>query len=133
MWRHVPAALRAVRGHEEATGPVLAFAYRSQRVSARGLPVIDHSASAPRLARFGIFELDLRSGELRKAGARLNLPDQPLQCLTALLERPGQLVTRDELRQRLWLVDTFVDVEHGLNAAVKRLRDTLGDSADTPR
>jgi Tol biopolymer transport system component/DNA-binding winged helix-turn-helix (wHTH) protein len=94
---------------------------------------MDFSASGPRLVRFGVFELDLRSGELRKAGARLNLPDQPLQFLTALLERPGQLVTRDELRQRLWVDETFVDFEHGLNAAVKRLRDTLGDSADTPR
>jgi Tol biopolymer transport system component/DNA-binding winged helix-turn-helix (wHTH) protein len=94
---------------------------------------MDLSASAPRLVRFGVFELDLRSGELRKAGARLNLPDQPLQLLTALLERPADLVTRDELRQRLWAGDTFVDFEHGLNAAVKRLRDTLGDSADAPR
>jgi Tol biopolymer transport system component/DNA-binding winged helix-turn-helix (wHTH) protein len=96
-------------------------------------PVMDISASVPRHVRFGVFELDLRSGDLRKAGARLNLPDQPLQFLTALLERPGELVTRDELRQRLWAEETFVDFEHGLNAAVKRLRDTLGDSADTPR
>ena len=94
---------------------------------------MDRSASTPRFIRFSVFELDLRSGDLRKAGARLNLPDQPLQFLTALLERPGELVTRDELRQRLWADDTFVDFEHGLNAAVKRLRDTLGDSADTPR
>ena len=72
----------------------------------------------------------MRSGDLSKAGARLNVPDQPLQFLTALLERPGELVTRDELRQRLWAEETFVDFEHGLNAAVKRLRDTLGDSAD---
>jgi DNA-binding winged helix-turn-helix (wHTH) protein/Tol biopolymer transport system component len=94
---------------------------------------MDFSASAPGHVRFGVFDLDLRSGDLRKAGARLNLPDQPLQFLTALLNRPGELVTRDELRQRLWPEETFVDFEHGLNAAVKRLRDTLGDSADTPR
>jgi DNA-binding winged helix-turn-helix (wHTH) protein len=80
-----------------------------------------------------VFELDLRSGELRKAGARILLQEQPRQILTVLLERPGALVTRGELRQRLWPSDTFVDFEHGLNAAVKRLRDTLGDSADTPR
>ena len=72
-------------------------------------------------------------GRAAQVGRRLNLPDQPLQILTALLERPGELVTRDELRQRLWAEDTFVDFEHGLNAAVKRLRDVLGDSADTPR
>jgi Tol biopolymer transport system component/DNA-binding winged helix-turn-helix (wHTH) protein len=94
---------------------------------------MDRPASGSRLVRFGTFELDLRSGELRKAGARLNLPDQPLQFLMALLERPGEVVTRDALRQRLWAEDTFVDFEHGLNAAVKRLRDTLGDSADSPR
>ena len=85
------------------------------------------------VVRFGVFELDVRAGELRKSGVRLNLLDQPCQLLTALLERPNQLVTREELRQRLWSSDTFVDFEHGLNAVVKRLRDVLGDSADTPR
>ncbi len=69
--------------------------------------------SVAHIVRFGVFELDLRSGELRKSGVRLNLPDQPLQILTALLERPGALVTRDGLRQRLWAHDTFVDFEHG--------------------
>jgi serine/threonine-protein kinase len=91
------------------------------------------SADAHRLVRFGVYELDLRSGELRKSGARLTLQQQPLQLLSMLLEHPGELVTRDELRRRLWPDDTFVDFEHGLNAAVKRLRDTLGDSADSPR
>jgi Tol biopolymer transport system component/DNA-binding winged helix-turn-helix (wHTH) protein len=80
-----------------------------------------------------VFELDLLQGELRKAGLRLNLPDQPFQLLAALLERSGQIVTRDELRQRLWRGETFVDFDQGLNAAVKRLRDVLGDSAETPR
>ena len=91
------------------------------------------SADAHRLVRFGVYELDLHSGELRKSGARLTLQQQPLQLLSVLLEQPGQLVTREELRKRLWPDDTFVDFEHGLNAAVKRLRDTLGDSADSPR
>jgi DNA-binding winged helix-turn-helix (wHTH) protein len=91
------------------------------------------SPGAPRLVRFSVYELDLRSGELRKAGARLTLQQQPLQLLSMLLEHPGELVTRDELRKRLWPDDTFVDFEHGLNAAVKRLRDTLDDSADSPR
>ena len=93
----------------------------------------DASAPAHSLVRFGVFELDLRSGELRKSGARLNLQQQPLQLLSVLLEQPGELVTREELHKRLWPDDTFVDFEHGLNAAVKRLRDTLGDSADSPR
>ena len=83
--------------------------------------------------RFGAFQLDLRTGELRKSGTRINLPAQPFQVLKALLDRPGDLVTRDELRQRLWPAETFVDFEHGLNAAVRRLRDALGDSAEMPR
>ncbi len=93
----------------------------------------DPLPDAPRLVRFGVYELDVHSGELRKSGARLSLQQQPLQLLSVLLERPGDLVTREELRKRLWPDDTFVDFEHGLNAAVKRLRDTLGDSADSPR
>jgi DNA-binding winged helix-turn-helix (wHTH) protein/TolB-like protein len=83
--------------------------------------------------RFGTFELDPRTGELRRNGFRLALPDQPLQVLIALLEQPGELVTREELQRRLWHGETFVDFEHGLNAAVRRLRDVLGDSAETPR
>jgi DNA-binding winged helix-turn-helix (wHTH) protein len=85
------------------------------------------------VVRFGVFELDRRAGELRKAGVRLSLQPQPLQVLSLLLEHPGVLVTRDELRRQLWPDDTFVDFQHGLNAAVNRLRETLGDSADTPR
>jgi len=83
--------------------------------------------------RFGAFELDPRTGELRKAGVRINLPEQPFQVLKALLDHHGDLVTREDLRQRLWPAETFVDFEHGLNAAVRRLRDALGDSADAPR
>jgi DNA-binding winged helix-turn-helix (wHTH) protein/tetratricopeptide (TPR) repeat protein len=83
--------------------------------------------------RFGIFELDPVAGELRKDGLKLKLQGQPLQVLEALLEQPGEVVTREELRQRLWPSDTFVDFEHNLNSAVKRLRETLGDSADNPR
>jgi Tol biopolymer transport system component/DNA-binding winged helix-turn-helix (wHTH) protein len=86
-----------------------------------------------RVIRFGGFELDLHAGELRKAGVRLSLPAQSFHVLALLLERPGDLVTREELRQRLWPTGTFVDFEHGLNAVVNRLRDTLGDSADRPR
>jgi TolB-like protein len=77
--------------------------------------------------------MDPRSGELRGEGRVVTLQDQPLRLLTVLLERAGELVTRDELRQRLWAADTYVDFEHGLNAAVKRLRDALGDSAESPR
>jgi Tol biopolymer transport system component/DNA-binding winged helix-turn-helix (wHTH) protein len=83
--------------------------------------------------RFGTFEVDLRAGELRRNGFKVRLQEQPFQVLTMLLERPGEVVTREDLRARLWPSDTFVDFDHGLNAAVKRLRDALGDSADNPR
>jgi len=86
-----------------------------------------------RLIRFGLSELDPRTGELRSQGSKVKLQDQPLQILLALLEKPGDVVTREELRTKLWPADTFVDFDHGLNAAVKRLRDTLGDVAENPR
>ncbi len=82
--------------------------------------------------RFGPFEADLRAGELRKHGVKLKLVGQPFEVLAMLLERPGQLVTREELRARLWPTDTFVDFDHGLNAAVNKLRDALSDSAEKP-
>ena len=85
-----------------------------------------------RVVRFGNFEVDLRSGELRRNGLAVKLQGQPFLVLTMLLERPGELVTREEIRQRLWPADTFVDFEHSLNAAVKRLRDALGESAENP-
>src|SRR5579862_2768817 len=87
----------------------------------------------PRVLRFGVFEIDVRSGELRKQGYRIRIEGQPLQILICLLENPGELVTREELHRRLWPADTYVNFEHGLNAAVKRLRRALGDSADNPR
>jgi TolB-like protein/DNA-binding winged helix-turn-helix (wHTH) protein/Tfp pilus assembly protein PilF len=83
--------------------------------------------------RFGIFELDLRAGELRKQGIRIRLQDQPFLILQALLDRPGEVVTREELRAKIWPADTFVDFDHGLYSAMKRVRDALGDSADNPR
>ena len=83
--------------------------------------------------RFGVFELDGRTGELRKSGARVRLAGQPLRLLERLLDRPGDLVTREELERELWSDDTFVDFEHNLNSAMKRLRAALGDSAEHPR
>ena len=83
--------------------------------------------------RFGVFEVDLRAGALRKRGSRIRIQGQPLRVLAALLERPGELVTRDELRTRLWSPDMFVDFEHGLNASMTRLRQALGDNARSPR
>jgi DNA-binding winged helix-turn-helix (wHTH) protein len=89
--------------------------------------------SNPRVIRFGIFEADLSAGELRKGGSRIRLQEQPFQILAMMLERPGQVITREELRAKLWPSDTFVDFEHGVNSGVARLREALGDSADSPR
>ncbi len=83
--------------------------------------------------RFGVFEVDLRSGELRKQGIKIKLHDQPFQILAMLVEHPGEVVTREQLQQKLWPADTFVDFDRGLNSAVKKLRDALGDSAEIPR
>ena len=85
------------------------------------------------MIRFGTFEVNPQAGELRRDGSRIKLQDQPFQVLLALLERPNDVVTREELRAKLWPADTFVDFDHGLNAAVKRLRDALGDTAENPR
>ena len=86
-----------------------------------------------RVFRFGAFEADPATGELRKSGVRLRLQDQPFQVLLILVERPGELVSREELRQRLWPADTFVDFDHSLNTVVNKLREALGDSATHPR
>ena len=85
------------------------------------------------IARFGVFELDFSTGELRKSGVKLRLQGQPIQVLTLLLERAGEVVTREELRQKLWASDTFVDFDHSLNTAINKVREALGDSASSPR
>jgi len=90
-------------------------------------------STVPRRLRFGAFEVNLGTGELRKGGTKIRLQEQPFQVLCCLLERPGALVTREEIREKLWGNDTFVDFEHGLNAAINRLRDCLCDSAEAPR
>jgi cholera toxin transcriptional activator len=87
----------------------------------------------PGLLRFGVFEADLESRELRKHGRRVRLQGQPFAILAVLLERPGAIVTREELRERLWPADTFVDFDHSLNTAINKIREVLGDSASSPR
>ncbi len=105
------------------------------RFSLRSVPIaaMHEKEHGPSVIRFGPFTLDGRSGELRNGPTRLKVPDQSIAVLQALLERPGELVTREALRERLWGPDTFVDFEAGLNAAVRRLREALNDSADVPR
>ena len=90
-------------------------------------------AASDRIVRFGAFEVDFRNGDVRKHGLRIRLQSQPFHVLQVLLEHPGELVTREQLQRQIWPADTFVDFEKGLNNAVKKLRDALGDSADQPR
>src|ERR1700726_425857 len=105
----------------------------SQKESLRQFSDMNRTSSAARSFRFSVFEADLRVGELRKNGVKVKLQDQPFQILAILLENPGELVSREDLRQRLWPSDTFVDFDHSLNSAVKKLRQALSDDADTPR
>jgi len=91
------------------------------------------SDARPRLLRFSVFEVDLRTGELRKQGLKVKLQGQPFQVLVMLLERSGELVTREEIRERLWPGDTFIDFEKSINTSIKRLREALGDDAAAPR
>src|SRR5512143_2385235 len=91
------------------------------------------SRAQSRRVRFGDFEVDLRTAELLKGGRHVRVQEKPFQVLALLLERPGELVTREELRQALWPADTFVDFDVGLNTAIRKLRDALGDSPEHPR
>jgi DNA-binding winged helix-turn-helix (wHTH) protein/Tol biopolymer transport system component len=91
------------------------------------------NGTANGVTRFGVFEVDIRAGELRRNGVKVKLQEQPFRLLTVLLEKPGELITREEVRSRLWPADTFVDFDHSLKTAVNRLRDALGDSAENPR
>src|SRR6266404_4575768 len=96
--------------------------------------MLAHPATAEqRQFRFSVFHFDALGGELRKQGQKLKVEGQPLRILAILLERPGEVITREDLKQRLWPADTFVDFEHSINTAVKRLRQALDDSAETPR
>src|SRR5688572_29660505 len=93
---------------------------------------MDPRNRAPRVVRFGVFELDTSSGELHRHGLRIRLPDQSFQILRLLLSRPGEVVSREELRNALWS-ETFVDFDVGLNSAVRKLREALDDSSENPR
>ena len=105
----------------------------SVRLPARVDFMAEFNVKRPPIIRFSIFEVDLNAGELHRNGAKVKIQDQPFRILATLLERPGEIVTKEELRSKLWPADTFVDFDHGLNAAVRRLREALGDSAETPR
>lgn len=119
-------------GNEPTNAPAA-----DSRAAARGYtpgePIIAMAVPPAARYRFGVFDVDPRSGELRKQGIRLRLRGRPFELLTLLLERAGEVVTREELRERLWAADTFVDFDHGVNTSVNKLREVLGDSAASPR
>ena len=100
---------------------------------AEPIPPVEEIKHLSSPVRFGIFELDLQTGELRRQGFKIKLQEQPLQVLVILLERAGGVVTREELQKQLWPADTFVDFERGLNRAISKIREALADSADSPR
>jgi DNA-binding winged helix-turn-helix (wHTH) protein len=111
------------------------FAQERDGFSARLSPVFASSPNAARrsaIAHFGIFEADVEPHELRKHGRRIHQQDQPFAVLAALLERPGVVIKREELRERLWPADTFVDFDHSLNTIINKIREVLGDSATNP-
>src|SRR5215813_7734961 len=91
------------------------------------------SITSPKHVKFGVFELDLQNAELRKSGVKVKLQEQPLKILQTLLENPGQIVTREELRGRIWPANTFVEFDQGLYNAMARWRDALGDASENPR
>jgi DNA-binding winged helix-turn-helix (wHTH) protein len=91
------------------------------------------SSSERHIVRFGAFEVDLAAGELRKSGLKIKLQEQPFQVLALLLERPGEVVTREEMRERLWPADTFVDFDRSLNISINKIREVLGDCPHHPR
>src|SRR5712692_11610913 len=94
---------------------------------------MDKANGSTQIVRFGVFEADLQTGELQKNGVKVSLQGQPFQVCAILLKHSGELVTREELRQRVWPEDTFVDFDHALNTAITKIRLALGDEADNPR
>ena len=94
---------------------------------------MEEARLSPRISRFGVFEVDLGTGELRKRGIKVKVSEQPFQILAMLFERPGDLLTREEIQQKLWPDGTFVDYDHSINTAINKIREALGDSADNPR
>jgi Tol biopolymer transport system component/DNA-binding winged helix-turn-helix (wHTH) protein len=109
------------------------FAGTQWYIAWAGRPTMEEMTRPSPPIRFGIFEVDLQSGELRRQGFKVKLQEQPLQVLVMLLERPGEVVPREDLQRKLWPGDTFVDFERGLNRAINKLREALGDDAESPR
>ena len=118
---------------ENARGLLITPCLRATLRNTQGCTVMRAAQSPVRTRGFGVFEVELRAAELRKHGIRIKLQEQPFQILSLLLEHPGEVVTREELREKLWPAHTFVDFDRSLNKAMTKLRAALGDSADSPR
>lgn len=121
---------RLVGGESEDSAPTKASGATRDLLNYGVVPVPQNSS---RVVRFGVFEVDVSAGELRKSGMKLRLQGQPFEVLAVLLQRAGEVVTREELQQKLWPSDTFVDFDHSLNTAINKVREALGDSASNPR
>jgi len=130
FWKILCSGLRFGAGKNEVSNAVRTAREKVLDFGFLELPMPANSPSS--IVRFGNFEVNFQTGELRQRGQKIKLQEQPFQVLAALLEHSGELVTREELRNKLWPADTFVDFDHSLNAAIKRLRDALGESADAP-
>src|SRR5258705_4440433 len=120
-------------GENSCTSRVLNARNTRVTLSALGVHCMQGTESCPHTRRFGVFEVDLRAAELRKRGVRIKLQEQPFRILSLLLEHPGEVVTREELREKLWPAHTFVDFDRSLNKAMTKLRSALADSAESPR
>ena len=110
---------------------LLGFAYA--KLESTSEPYLENPQPLRGTYRFGVFEADVRAAELRKQGAKIKLQEQPFQVLLVLLEKPGAVITREEIQKRVWPADTFVDFDHGVNNTIRRLREALSDSAENPR
>jgi DNA-binding response OmpR family regulator len=107
--------------------------YDRARICPHSQPSMQTTNTPPCIFQFGVFQLDLKEGELRRAGVKIKLQDQPFRVLAVLLERAGQVITREELRQQVWPENVYIDFDQGLNNAIKKIREALGDSSDSPR
>ena len=132
-WNTGPLLTITQRRPYRKMSPIVRQALPSGTLLLIGLLAVQENQQPRGRLRFGVFELDLRTGELRKHSLLVRLQEQPFQVLAMLLEQPGGLVTREELQKKLWPANTFVDFDHGLNKAISKIRDALGDSAESPR
>ena len=128
MLKHAVSAAYSIGSRDTDQVSGVAILCRTDRAGAE----MAFESRTPAILRFDTFEVDVSARELRKQGVRIKIQEQPFQVLTLLLQRPGEVLTREELRTHIWQGETFVDFDNGLNTSINRLRDALGDSANNP-